>query len=244
MLFLFPKKKIVLDCFTDRELILQTAPITNAMMHIPSWWKKLPNSFFGESFFPKPTMKGCVGMIDYYAKSVALPLWSDLMINVDSNKNYQWQFSDISSQATVHNSKQRTDFLNDYGHLKLITPWLLKTKEDIKWFWSQPIYNFSSNAIDIKILPGITSFKHQHSINVNMMLPLNQSNKYFLEQGQVLAHLTPLSDRKFKVVRHLISQSEYIKMYNSNITFVNIYKNVIKRRNNFLSCPYKKETKK
>jgi hypothetical protein len=88
MLFLFPKKKIVLDCFTYSESVLQTAPITNAMKHIPSWWKKLPSAHFEETFFPTPTMKGCVGMVDYYANSVALPLWSEIIINVDSNKNY------------------------------------------------------------------------------------------------------------------------------------------------------------
>ena len=244
MLFLFPKKKIVLDCFTYSESILQTAPITNAMKHIPSWWKKLPIARFEETFFPKPTMKGCVGMIDYYANSVALPLWSDLMINVGSDKSYRWQFSDGSSGAIVHNPNQRTDFLNDYGHLKLITPWCLKTKKDVKWFWSQPIYNFNSDIVDIKILSGIMGFKHQYSANVNMMLPLNQPKKYFLEQGQALAHLTPLSEHKFKVVRHLISQSEYTQMTTPNITFVDIYKNIIKRQKNFSDCPYKKEINK
>lgn len=243
MLFLFPKKKIVLDCFTHSESILQTAPITNAMKHIPSWWKKLPSSRYGTAFFPEPTMKGCIGMVDYYANSVALPLWSDLMINVDLNKYYQWQFSDRLSEAITHDTNQHTGFLNNYGHLKLITPWFLKTKKDIKWVWSQPIYNFNSDVVNVKILPGVMGFKQQHKANVNMMLPLDQPKQYFLEQGQVLAHLTPLSDHKVEVVRHLISQSEYARMHNLNpsITFTNIYKNIIKQRQKFLDCPYRKD---
>lgn len=242
MIFLFPKKKIILDCFTCSKAVIETTPIHNAIKHIPEWWKKLPDVYY-KTFFPTATMKGCVGMIDYYASSIAIPLWSDLMINVDSTKNYQWQFSDAISNAKVHDMEQRNNFLNNHGHLKLIAPWYLKCKKNIKWLWSQPIYNFYSDIVDIKILPAILDFKKQCGINVNIMFPSNQPKKYFLKHGQVLAHLTPLSEYKVKVVRHLVGESEYRKIGQdaTAITFINKYKTFNKQREKFSDCPYKED---
>lgn len=243
MFFLFQKKKIVLDCFTHSEIILQTAPITEAIRYIPDWWKKLPKSYYADTFFPKTTMKGCFGMIDYYTNSVALPLWSDLVINVSADRGYQWQFSDKLSDAAVHDKNQHTDFLNDHGHLKLITPWCLKTKEDIKWVWSQPTYSFNSDIAAIKILPAVVNFKYQNGANINLMLPLEQPKRYFLEQGQVLAHLTPLSENRIEIVRHLIDKKEYEKIIDlhTSITFTNKYKNIIKQKQKFSDCSYYKD---
>lgn len=242
MLFLFPKKKIVLDCFTYSKAIIETAPIHNAIKHIPEWWKRLPNVYY-KNMLPYPTMKFCTGMVDYYTNSIALPLWSDLIINVNSNKTFQWQFSDGVSEAQIHDPQQAPNLFNDHYYLKLATPWLLKTKKDIKWLWSQPIYSFSSDIANLKILPGMLNFYHQHAANVNMLIPLNEPKQYLLQQGQVLAHLTLLSEYNFKVVRHLIDKSEYTKMFESqsSITFINKYKNIIKQKKKFSDCPYKKD---
>lgn len=241
MIFLFPKKKIVVDCFTYNEIALQTSPITNSIKYMPDWWKNLP-AFNTPSFYPTSTMKKCVGMIDYYKNSITIPIWSDLAINVN-DKNYQWQFSDCFSVATIHPYEERFNFMPEHGHLKLVPHWLLKTKKDIPWVWSQPLYNFSDNISDIKVLPGIISFYHQHGTNINIIFPLNKNITYFIPHGQPMVHLTPLCEGKIKVVRHLVSREEYDSKRASAtpISFVNKYKKIIVKQKEFLDCPYHKE---
>jgi hypothetical protein len=139
VLFLFPKKKIVLDCFTSHAYVIEYSPINFAIKHIPDWWKNLPKSY--ENGLSK-NMRHCVGMVDYYKKSIAIPMWSDLQIKTHGDKKYEWQFSDLQSEAAIHSRTQMGEFLDGYGHLKLATPWNFVSEKDINWVWSHPTYSY------------------------------------------------------------------------------------------------------
>ena len=41
MIFKFPKKKIVLECFTHHAAVHKFFPITTAKHHLPKWFKKI-----------------------------------------------------------------------------------------------------------------------------------------------------------------------------------------------------------
>lgn len=241
MLFKFLEKPIVLECFSSSEQILETAPITNAIKQMPDWWKKLPDHYVqSNSFAPSPTMRGCVGMIEYYTNSVALPLWSDVYIKVDGRR-YWWQYSDQSSLANPHNLEdEATDFVQNHGHIKLITPWIIRTKEDVNWVWSQPLYSFAEENFDLKVIPGVLNFKHQVVANVNMLLPLDQEKIYKLNFGQVLAHLTPMSNRRVEIKRYLVDENEFKRLGSMHkpTSFLNKYRKIIKNKQKFSDCPY------
>jgi hypothetical protein len=245
MLFKFPKKKLVIDCFTSDELVLQTSPITNAIRHIPEWWKNLPPTY-NIDFYKNATMKSCIGMLDYYKKSIALPLWSDLAIEV-KGKDYKWQFSDQNSMAHIHQlDKQAAGFVPNHGHLKLEPPWMIKTKEQISWVWSQPLYSYPEELLDIKLVPACVDISVTMKPNINIIFPLNQNRVYELKFGQPLVHLTPMTDRDIKVVRHLVDQQEFNRLNNmqSRVTFSKTYFTAANRKKKFSDCPYHKELDK
>jgi hypothetical protein len=52
-----------------------------------------------------------------------------------------------------------------------------------------------------------------------------------------------MSDRKIKIVRHLVDKKEIerLKSRSSYISFFQRYQNMIKRRNQFSDCPYRKD---
>ena len=244
MIFKFPKKKVVLDCFTYDELILQSAPVTMAIKHIPDWWKRLSPSYMRESdFVPIGTMKNCIGMLDYYKRSVAIPLWSDLCINV-VDEQYRWQFADNRTQALVHPiDKEAKGLLPNHGHMKIITPWVFKTNQEVNWVWSQPTYSFEEDVADVKVLPAVVNYYNQTTTSINMMVPLSKDKNYMLHHGQVLVHLTPMFDNKVDVVRHLVSQQKYERMKadQHTPTFLKKYMQINVAKKKFLDCPYHKE---
>jgi len=245
-IFKFPQKKIVLDCFTSAPQVIDSAPIVPAIKIIPDWWRNLPSEVIEEGrFSPTPTMKNCVGMIDYYKKSIAIPMWSDLSIKISENKVYYWHFADGESSAGTHNLLvQANGFLNDYAHIKLESPWLFKTKEDINWVWSFPSYNFPKSH-ELLAPPAIISYKHQHTTNMNLLIHDDKPRTIFIPHGQPMMLISPMSDRKVEIVRHLVTQEEYRRLdYKAtNLAFIKKHQKGINSRDKFSDCPFHNHTK-
>lgn len=243
MLFKFPQKKIVLDCFTDRENVLRAAPVEQALRLAPEWWKVLPSVYNSSDMLAnRPTMKTCAGFRDYYSKAIAIPLWSDLLIQVHQDRSYQWQYSDRESQVQVHDTNtQAPGFLPDYGHMKLVPPWYFKTNESVGWVWTHPAYNFKDSN-DLVSLPAVVDYQYQHGTGINLMVNLREPKQILVPQGQPMVLMVPMSDRKVEIVRHLVSTAEMerITKFHSSLTFINKFTNFKKRAEQFEKCPFHK----
>lgn len=242
MIHIFKKKTIVLDCFTDIEAVALTAPIAEAVKHFPEWWKSLPNEYtVANKFYNSSTMKRCEGMKAYYTNSLAVPMWTDLAISVTDGGAYEWQFANRISTAGIHDPKQRGSYLNEneYGHIKLNTPWLLRTKEDLNWVFSSPTYSFEKPE-ELIIPPGILNFGEQFSVNINILFIIRTPRVYNIPFGLPMAHLTPMSDRPVIVKRHVISPQEYqnILRKDARIAFTAGYKKYLTAKDKFSNCPY------
>ena len=240
MIHFFIKPKIHVDCFTDRRDVIEYAPVVNAIEVIPDWWKALPKEDTSNSFYPQPTMKTCAGMVDYYAKSIVLPLWSELCVNV-VNGTYRWQYSDEVSDAVVHSTNQYKGFLDDrqYGHVKLISPWIFTSKQDVNWIFTDPVYNRKEFRNYI-FMQGLLNFSSQLHTNIQLLIDLSVNHTFTIPFKTPFL-ITPLADKKIVVHRHLVSTSdiESKRQRSNSFTFINKYKN--SRKIN--KCPYKERIK-
>ena len=243
MIFKFKQNKIILDCFTQEDYVINYAPIDYAIKHTPIWWKELlPTVLNDDGFSPMATVKKCIGISDYFKYSIVMPLWSDLSIRIAENKSYQWHFSDGTTNAIVHDiANQATNFLNGYGHIKIISPWLFKTKENIKWIWTHPTYSFKDSS-DITSLPAIIDYKYQTGTNINIMLNLSNLKNILIPHGEPLVYMIPMSEKKVEIVNHLVSEKEYksIQSINTSISFIDKYAKIKNKTQKFSKCPFHK----
>jgi hypothetical protein len=233
--FFIKRKEIVLDCFTHNYSAYENAKIDYAYKYMPEWWKKTPS--FDETT-NYATIKNCVAFIDFYKKGLCIPSWFelDMKINVANDPNnilYEWNASNSDFSESSHDQSQFVNFSENAGkNFKITSPWLFKEKSDIKFVWSQPTWNLKSLIFNMSVLPGVVSFKHQHSTHINFYI----SNRMYEQQLSIepltpLVILHPMSDKKIKVVNHLISKDEWDNRMGAlnNMTLVNTSQRLIKK---------------
>jgi hypothetical protein len=214
VLFLFKRKTIHLDCFTKHPYVYDYAPIRHASHFIPEWWRQLPKDVGRDGLHDKLNMKACAGFVDLYKVGVMLPMWSDLRIAMTPNGNVAYQYSDTKSSAGFHHPDQRGDFASEdqYINLKLTSPWLFRSKEDISWIMIPAMYANNDPGRYITCI-GALNFKHQSGSNVNLLLPKKDVETTIeIQHGEPIAHVVPMSDKKVKVHNHLVDETEFERL--------------------------------
>lgn len=235
----FTRQDITVDVFTTNQHLAKTFPIQKSTHFYPEFWKKIPKTNRDENdFFDRPTIKLCNGLLDFYKDSFTIPLWSDLAIKAEETK-YTWQFSQSSASATYHNEDQRAGFLDNYFHLKLISPWMVRCNKDIKFSFTEDTWNLKKENADIRVLNGVVDFKYQHGTNVNIMFP-KRNNNYFLNCGSPIVNIRAYTEKKIKLKVHCVDEFEYSKLFDvtKNYFFVNKY---AKNKLAMKKCPFNKE---
>lgn len=233
MIFIFKRKKIILDCFTYRESVLNYYPISKASKFLPEWWKNTPKNF-EDDFINLSTIKKCDGIINNFRNGFIMPLWCDLSIGINDGL-VKWQFADFQTEATSHHTKQWETFVSpkDAFHLKIITPWRFKTKSNINFLTTNPFWN-NELFKNYEIATGAHGFKYNYQSNINMFLNL-KSQRIFINQNTPLVHYYALTDNEVEIKNHLISFDEF-----SNITSVFVFQGIVKKTKKILDLKEKK----
>ena len=240
-MFLFTRKKLVLDVFTTRSEVAEQYPVDYARKFLPEWWKKLPSQIEDETtIYPRPTAKRCVGITEYYKNGIIIPLWSDLMVSSNEG-DWQWQFSDEASEAHTHAYEQMTDIHpeNARFHMKLISPWLFKCKEDIKWVWTHPSWNFPNN--NVVVPSAVVDYKYNPGTNINIFVDNTRNHKTLIPAGLPMVSVFPMSERRVELRRHVVDHTEMSKIVNRSYsaTFINKYRNSKRQIDaNSGKCPF------
>ena len=202
------KKAVTLRFVTNNKSAFMYAKPDKSTKFLPAWWKDLAK---GQRARENMDMTHCHGFLDLYKKSIILPMWSYLKIDVGviGTDFYQWEYGDGRSDLSVHPEGQRGSFLPEsgYQHIKLISPWLMECDEDISVAWLDVKYGDKNNPY---ALSGVTKPKQMSGSNINMMLPRGEQLKtYEFDVGDPLVHLIPLTEREVKLEWELVSNEEF-----------------------------------
>jgi hypothetical protein len=213
-MFFFKRKKIVVDCFTSDVAVFNYSPVQKSVNFIPEWWKYMPKSHklvVSEGIeVERATIKGCQGFIDLYKSGFMLPLWADLIIEVDP-ENWKYVFSDKSPPINWHNSAQMGRTFENYHHLKIESPWLFSEKTGVNFIFLQPSWNHIHYFYNFHAVPGVLNYNYQPGTAINMFVP-KRNLRIEMNHHDPLAQIIPLSENDVEVKNHLVSVHEFARL--------------------------------
>jgi hypothetical protein len=229
-MFFNKRKKIVVDAFTYKAAVHDFFPIERATKFFPKWWTDLPKDYESIQYnipVRYSTMKHCTGFIDLYKNSFILPMWSDLSIKTYEDGTYNYVYSEGDPRPVVSHPKvEYGNAFDSYIHLKIESPWAIREKTGIQFYYGSPSWNQLDLLSKVHIVPGLLDFKYQDSTHVNMLV--NRENSIIeFKHGQPMAQIVPLSEHDFEIKTHLLSKQEYFSMVEKNsykMSFLNRFK--------------------
>lgn len=243
-LFFFKKKPIILDCYTSDSPVKNYAAPKYAAGVMPDWWKSLEKDIaIPEAASRMATIKRCTGVHMMVKSSLVLPMWCDfdLQLGPIGTTEYKYKFAGVPAKLVEHPPAQRGAYLPNanYQHLKIITPWRLKCRENIQWMISQATWSYEKPD-EVFVPPAVVDFKYQCDVNVNaFFVRKNYTHSMLIPYGQPLVYITPLSDRAVDIRTHLVSTEELDALtLGPRLKFVNNYRTVLNAANEKSKCPF------
>ena len=237
MFWFCKRKKVVVDAFTPHESVKNEYPIDVASKFLPQWWKDAQPSYLVDDLAPHPTIKSCPGIIDLYSKGFMIPLWTDVVIEVQP-EIFRWQAADERAVLSSHTPEQWNMFVDShqFAHLKLSNTWSIRTKENINWVFMAPYWN--QNPADIYSTPPgiVNSYYTYMPLNIQLMISRKALGMFNLHAGDPIAHVIPMTDKDIQIKTHVIDQKDWDKYYAhpgiGKSRWLNSYKHAIKK------CPF------
>lgn len=237
MMIFIKNKTLHFDVFTSESNAYNFFAIEPAIKFMPEWWKKAKPTFEVNDFVEHATIKTCTGLIDYYKTGFILPMWSDLALSLDGNSQFRWQFADNKSVAISHPHEQWASYSDnlDLGHLKIVSPWRMKGKKDIKWLLKKPYWNFKPFE-KWNIAEGMVDYSIVPDLNINVFFDLTEKAVLNMSAGDPFCHLVPIADENIKLHKQLITDSEWHKLAYNQFSFTNSYRKFASMAK---KCPFK-----
>lgn len=177
--------------------------------NIPDWWTAINSKAIDNK-----TVKHCPGFKDLYSQGIALPLWSDYEIVLDTKEivDIRWARQANQPGAGQHNlASQAPDAWPGYVNIKFQSPWNFHCDESVQFVWIQPVWG-QENPQEFTLVPGITDFNINKQTNINTLWKLGH-RKATIKAGTVMAQLIPITDRPLEISYHVMNNDTFNKKF-------------------------------
>jgi len=219
-------KKIELTFHTcEKKPFVDILSPTKATSMYRDWFKNIsPKTEF-------PSMRTCPGYIDFFKKSIAVPLWRDFEITYKGPTIYNIATpgiapDDVYHYVQHHHPDQWGGGFPNQPHLKLMNPWLITCNTLTPFLITEASWHKTTN--DFVIPQGIVEFRLNTGSHVNMFLSeSNEEKTIMLEAGNPIVYLTPLEDVEVDIKVKEISKEEWDRLLNYRFSFKNNYKKML-----------------
>jgi hypothetical protein len=154
-------KPIKLRFCTSSVNAYELFPPAPAKGFVPGW--------LSETSHP---VRHCYGMRQSFSRGFVIPLWSDLHLKLQKNKDGEYdgnlRFVDSVSELMVephdHALSPRNKVL-----IKLLSPWFCECEEEVTFSVMENMYSNPSRGVEF--MSGIMEYRYQNSTNMFLYLP-------------------------------------------------------------------------
>ena len=229
----------VIKFVTDDAYIYDHKPVAPSMKYAPEGWQQLPQTFVSpapSNPVLNPTMKTCPGFIDLYKYSFALPLDLEFELSefvTDDNKigiRYG-----PNNAGMIHPGEQMGHAFDErYHHFKIHLRYSFATETPENFLLTN---NFWGDKLNIHVVNGVLPVgKNALPMRINMFIPKGFGYLTF-KNGDIIAHVIPLSGKKYVVEKEFMIGEEYKKYHRYMETFSRLHLNASKVRKDMNNDP-------
>lgn len=226
-MFLFRRKKVVVDCLINEPAIAKLYPIKKSIHYVPNWWSDLKTVVSQPTEYgvdrPLPTMKTCTGFVYLFRNSWTIPLWTDIVLVTEKTGAYRYLCPrPMPNVISEHPKLQYANAFDRCIHIKFNSPWRLMDKTGVQFVMMSADWTLIDKLPDTRVLPGFLNFKHVSSTNINCFFPRKDA-EYKLEAGTPMTYLIPLTDKKVELKIQVVTEIEYEKSIKRSSTYMNTF---------------------
>ena len=207
------RKKVSIDFFTSDELAYNYGKPVKATKVLPRWFTEMDSTYPAEDGQIGTTIKKCPGIISMHNKSIALTSWFEFSMQVEPSGQTKVNFGQIQPDIVQHNKQQFEPFVRGTNafSLKINSPWFLKFSRDMMFTLTEPSW-YNYKLFDaMTLMPGILESKYTNHPNLNFIVrPGAATKKLFIEPGDPIGLLTPLTEDDVEIHTHVVSESELV----------------------------------
>ena len=224
---IFKKKQKVELCFhtCEQHPFADILSPVKANLAYPQWFKNIPSKT------EQPSMRSCPGYIDFFKKSIAVPLWRDFEVTYSGTEIYNISTpgvhpNEVYHYVQHHDPEQWGGGFPNQPHLKLMSPWLITCNTSTPFLISEASWHKTSN--DYIIPQGVVEFRLNTGSHVNMFLSESAEQKtLLLEAGDPIVYITPLEEVDLEIKIKEVSVDEWQRLLNYRFSFKNNYKKTL-----------------
>lgn len=214
------RQPIRLHAFTSTIGLPDILPPAKLSETLPTWWKQLAAYAEGSETLTKPleltrleTARHCYSMNEVFKKGIGIPLWADTRVVLQANGSIEAYSAnrDLRPVGGAHHPQQYPGLLSPgIQHFKFMSPWSFVCEKPIAFVWTHPFYH-QPDSFKFHTMPGIVEYKHQHSTNVNTVIPRTHGERRELlfSAGEMLAYIFPMSQESVELSVEEVSEQDF-----------------------------------
>tara|TARA_R100000005_G_C5001953_1_gene209353 strand:+ start:5754 stop:6482 length:729 start_codon:yes stop_codon:yes gene_type:complete len=221
---IFPRNK-------DFNYFIENFPPQPANKFLPEWYKKNKiqtdklESFGSDKQFPHA--KNCPAIQEEVTNGIVIPAWTDIFFEIKDNvvewevavaKVLESKFGWVGSHAVHQTTLMGLNDIYNWGILKLINPYYIKTPEGYGTAFRDVFYHHRKN---IRLLPGMVETDIWHETNFPFEFITDTKDveaKFVVEAGEPLVMLTPYKKEEQFTVN--------VNKYNEDFSYIQESKSI------------------
>jgi hypothetical protein len=203
---------VKVEFFTTDKALLDTAELhpRPAKAHIPDWFRNMPSASKLNSeedgttseYKVHKTVQQCPSFPDYFSQGYVLPLWTDVIIKYDKDRDYyEYRLAGEQYKIQSHGNGQFLDwvdssFLGKKSEFifKFVSPWEVRTPPGYSVLQLPMFYHFNDQ---FSILPGVIDTDIFHEINQQVVYH-GEGKELFIPRGTPLVQYIPFKRERFE----------------------------------------------